>query len=60
MGLSFGFSNGAQFASYAFLFWIGGKLVNAGKTDFQGLMVAMFAILFGTMGTARINFDESF
>lgn len=44
-GLAVGFSSFIVFATYAFTFWYGGKLVNDDKITFRQLMRSLMAII---------------
>ncbi|RLN82560.1 hypothetical protein BBJ28_00009500, partial [Nothophytophthora sp. Chile5] len=52
-GLAVGFSSFIVFATYAFAFWYGGKLVNDGSISFRQLMRSLMAIIMSSQSVGN-------
>ncbi|CAN0032289.1 unnamed protein product [Heterosigma akashiwo] len=58
-GLVFGFAQSMMFLMYAFLFWLGAKLIASGDITFVELMTAMFAIILASFGLGQTAGDAA-
>jgi len=54
----FGFSQAMMFLMYAFLFWLGAKLIAKGKIDFLQLMTALLTIILASIGLGQTTADS--
>jgi len=53
-GLAFGFTEFCMFAIWALAFWYGSKIVPRGQCDFNGVLKALTALLFGAMTLGQV------